>query len=244
MKQSNGPDPFALATLAGVVVMLAISSWNMWNLNRLAERVVKLETATAPPPAVAERGPDPDRAYAIDITGAPTKGPDTAPVTIVEFADFQCPFCARARSTLRRIEQVYKGQVRFVWKHLPLSIHENAIKAALAAEAARKQGRFWEYHDALLANHNALDIEQLKSYAKELRLDVTRLERDMRTPEPQQRIDADIEEARTLSISMTPSFFINGRFLRGAQPFEAFANIIDEELRKRDLSPPSRSSSD
>jgi len=130
-----------------------------------------------------------------------------------------------------------------VWKHLPLSIHENAAGAALAAEAARNQGKFWEYHDQLFANQDKLGMDDLTQYAKELRLDMLRFEKDMLDPDTKKRIDADVAEARTLGVSVTPSTFINGRFVRGAQPFETFAKIIDEELTKLNLLVPSKPSS-
>jgi protein-disulfide isomerase len=238
-------DPLALATLVGVVVMLTISLWNVRDLNRLGERVGKLETEmggrTAQP--AAAQGPDPSRVYTIRTAGAPSKGPDTAPVTIVEFSDFQCPFCARATSTLKQIEDTYKGRVRILWKHLPLSIHNNAVGAALAAEVAGNQGKFWEYHDRLFANQARLGPDDLKQYAKDLRLDMSRFETDMLNLDEKKKIEADVAEAGTLGITATPGFFINGRFILGAQPFESFSRIIDEELTKRNLPVPSRSSS-
>ena len=113
-------DPLALATLAGVVLMTAMSLWNVWNLNQLAGRITRLEDARAARPSP---GPDPTRVHEVKIDGAAVKGPDTAAVTIVEFSDFQCPFCARVVSTLKEVEASYEGKVRLVWKHLPLSIH-------------------------------------------------------------------------------------------------------------------------
>lgn len=130
--------------------------------------------------------------------------------------------------------------MRFVWKHLPLPIHKNAVPAAYAAEAARKQGKFWEYHDRLFANQSKLDPPFLKQYAQELNLDVARFERDMADPEIKKLVDADMAEARRLGVTGTPGFFINGRFLRGAAPFETFAKSIDEELTRLNLPVPSK----
>jgi len=238
-------DPLAVATLVGVVVMLTISLWIVLNLNRLGERVSNLETAmgggTTQPAAV--QGPDPSRVYTMRTAGAPTKGPDTAPVTIVEFSDFQCPFCARVRLTLEQIEDTYGGRVRIVWKHLPLPIHENAVGASLAAEAAGNQGKFWEYHDMLFANQDRLGPDGLKQFAKDLQLDISRFETDMQNLDEKKKIEADVAEAETLGITATPGLFINGRFILGAQPFETFARIIDEELTKLDLPVPSKPSS-
>jgi protein-disulfide isomerase len=239
-------EPLALATLAGVLVMLTISLWNMRAVNRLGERVGKLETQLAggaAQPTAVRQGPDPTRVYTINVAGAATKGPETAPVTIAEFSDFQCPFCQRVGPTLEQIERVYQDKVRIVWKHLPLSIHQNAMDAALAAEAARNQGKFWEYHDKLFANQDRLDRDDLKRYAKELGLDMTRFEKDILDPDEKKKIDADIAEARTLGVNSTPSFFINGRFIRGVQRFETFSKTIDEELTKLNLPVPPKPSS-
>jgi protein-disulfide isomerase len=162
-------------------------------------------------------------------------------VTIVEFSDFQCPFCARALPTLKRIQETYGVNVRLVWKHLPLPIHRDAVAAALAAEAAGRQGRFWQFHDKLFANQDKLQRDALTGYARELELDTTRFEADMRAPEAQERVDADAAEALSLGVEGTPGFFINGRFLSGAQPFETFAAIIDQELAKMNIPKPTSS---
>jgi protein-disulfide isomerase len=240
-------DLLTLATIAGVIVILAVSLVNMWSLNRLAktlgERVSRLEGQLAGRPA-QPTGPDPTRVHTIRIDGAPTKGPETAPVTIAEFSEFQCPFCLKVGPTIKKIEDVYKGQVRIVWKHLPLSMHKNAVDAALAAEAARSQNKFWEYHDKLFANQDKLEVESLKQYAKELQLDMERFEIDRLNPENRKKVEADMAEARALGINSTPSFFINGRYVRGAQPFEVLAKVIDEELTKLKLPIPPKPSAD
>jgi protein-disulfide isomerase len=240
---SNSPqrfDAFSLAVLVGVIVLLAISAMNLWTVKRLGERVVKIETSMN---AARRSGPDPSRIHTVSTAGAPAKGADSAPVTIVEFSEFQCPFCARVLPTLKQVEDTYQGNVRIVWKHLPLSIHKDALGAALAAEAARKQGKFWEYHDRLFANQNRLGPDELKQHAKDLQLDLKRFEADSLNADEKKRIDADVAEAAKLGIGGTPGIFINGRFIAGAQPFETFAKIIDEELAKRNLPVPSRASS-
>jgi len=237
---STRVDPIAFATLAGVIVMLTVSLINVWKVNRLGERVGRLEAGVG---AKADPGPDPTRVYAIRTEGAPAKGPEGAPVTIVEFSDFQCPFCARAVPTLKTIQDTYKERVRIVWKHLPLAIHKDAVGAALAAQAAAKQGKFWELHDRLFADQTKLGPDDLKQHGKDLQLDMTRFEADLQNSDEKKRIDADVAEARTLGINGTPGFFVNGRFIGGAQPFENFAKIIDEELTKRNLPVPSKASS-
>ena len=234
-----------LATVAGVVAIMAVSLMNMWNLNPVAQslgdRVSRLEAQLKREP----EGPDPTRVHAIRTDGAPSKGPDTAPVTIAEFSEFQCPFCAKADPTVKKIADVYKDQVRIVWKHYPLlSIHEHAMDAALAAEAARNQNKFWEYHDKLFANQESLEVERLQQYAKDIGLDLDRFEKDRLNPDTRKRVEADMAEAEALRVNGTPAFFINGRFIRGAQPFEALAKIIDEELTKRNLPVPPKTSAD
>jgi protein-disulfide isomerase len=243
---SNAPtarrlDLLGLATLVGVIVMLTISAVNVWSVRRLVERVGKIEDAMGARRSAS--GPDPSRVYTVKTAGSPTKGPETAPVTIVVFSEFQCPFCARFVPTLKQIEDTYQDRVRVVFKHLPLDIHKEAVSAALAAEAARKQGKFWEYHDTLFANQDRLKPDDLKEHAKNLQLDLTRFEADMLSEDEKERINADIVEAGTLGIAGTPGIFINGRFVAGAQPFPTFAKMIDEELTKRKLPLPSSPSS-
>ena len=231
-------DLLAAATLIGVGVMLAISAMNLWNLKQLGDRVATIEAAMAPRRA----GPDPSRVYTIKTAGAQAKGPETAVVTIVEFSEFQCPFCARVAPTLKQIAETYKDNVRIVWKHLPLPIHGDAVGASLAAEAAGKQGKFWEFHDRLFADQTKLGPEDLKQHAKALQLDINRFETDLLNSDDRKKIDADVAEAKALDIRGTPGIFINGRFIAGAQPFETFAKMIDEELTKRKLPVPSPSS--
>jgi protein-disulfide isomerase len=127
--------------------------------------------------------------------------------------------------------------VRFVWKHLPLvGIHPQAMGASLAAEAARRQGKFWEYHDKLFANQKKLEPDDLKRYAQELGLDMARFDQDRQDPELKTKVQADMAEATSLGVKSTPTFFINGRLVRGAMPFETFSSIIDEELAKQNTS--------
>lgn len=128
--------------------------------------------------------------------------------------------------------------MRIVWKHMPLDMHKNAMGAHLAAVAAEKQGKFWEFHDKLLANQQQLNLEAYKRYARELKLDLARFEKDLADPESRKRIDADTAEALALGVTGTPAFFVNGRFLSGAQPFEAFATAINDELDRLNLPAP------
>jgi protein-disulfide isomerase len=244
-KSSSGRfDLSTLAIIGALAVMVVTSLMNMWNINRVSQslnqRVSKLEAIVGGP---QRPEPDPKKVHQVRIDGAPAKGPNSAPVTIVEFSEFQCPFCLKVEPTIKRIQEVYSTQVRVVWKHMPLSIHRNALDAAVAAEAARRQDKFWEYHDRLFANQQKLDPENLQEYAKELQLDMARFDKDRLDPEIRKRIEADKAEAETIGVNATPTFFINGRYVRGAQPFETLAKVIDEELAKRNVPVPSRPSS-
>src|SRR5262245_51687817 len=127
---------------------------------------------------------------------------------------------------------------------MPLtSIHPFAMGAALASEAARSQGKFWEFHDKLFANQNNLAVEDLKKYAKEIGLDMARFEKDLVDLEKKKRVEDDMAEAKTLGITGTPGFFVNGRYLNGAKPFDEFAKVIDEELTKRNIPVPPKPAS-
>ena len=128
--------------------------------------------------------------------------------------------------------------MRIVWKHLPLDMHKNAMGAHLAAVAAEKQGKFWEFHDKLFANQKELTLDAYKRHARELKLDVARFEKDLADLELKKRIDADKAEAQSLGVTGTPGFFVNGRFLNGAKPFEEFAKLINAELARLNLPVP------
>ena len=180
----------------------------------------------------ARRGPDPSQRVEIPLGDSPVRGPARADVTIVEYSDFQCPFCARVVSTLTQLIDRYDGRVNLVYKHMPLrNIHPEAAAAAAAAEAAGLQGKFWEMHDRIFRHQRELSDARYVEWARELGLDLERFERDRKSEAVQKRIMRDEEEAARLGVSGTPAFFINGRFLSGAQPIEAFQRVIDEELK-------------
>jgi protein-disulfide isomerase len=186
---------------------------------------------TARAPSRPDR-PDPGRRYELNIAGAPRKGNPEASVTLVEFSDFQCPFCSRVSPTLEKINKEYADQVVIVFKHLPLSIHPKAPAAHAAAEAAHRQGQFWEMHDRIFSSQRDLSPQTFRGYAQEMGLDLAQYDRDVASEEVAARVEADTREAAKLGVTGTPSFFVNGRFLSGAQPFESFKRIIDEELRE------------
>jgi predicted DsbA family dithiol-disulfide isomerase len=159
------------------------------------------------------------------------RGPADAPVTIVMFMEAQCPYCVRAADTMSQLEERYGHRIRLVYKHMPLAFHDQARPAAIAMEAAAKQGRFWDYHDALYARAGELrsNPELLREVAVEAGLDMGAF--DLEDPALAARVDADVAAAGALGVTGTPNFFVNGYPMRGAQPVDRFAALIDRELR-------------
>ena len=201
----------------------------------VASAIGEVQVAGAPsdrPSPSRPRRPEANKEYKVAVGQAPVRGPADAEITIVEWSDFQCPFCSRATPTLARIQEAYGDRVRIAFKHLPLSIHAQAPAAHAAAEAAHRQGRFWEMHDKIFENPRDLSPATFERYAGEIGLDLARFKTDAASAEVRKRIDADMRQAQELNVSGTPSFFINGRFLSGAQPFENFKRVIDAELEK------------
>src|SRR5215471_10043156 len=152
--------------------------------------------------------------YAIPAGPSVQRGPADAKVTIVEYSDFQCPFCARVQDTLARVLKEYDGQVRLVWKDNPLPMHQGAFSSAQAARAAGEQGRFWEMHDLLFANQGKLGREDLEAYAAQLKLDMAAFRGAMSGDRIARDVKADGAEAKQFGVVGTPTFFINGRPLR------------------------------
>ena len=159
-----------------------------------------------------------------------SKGPADAPITIVEFADFECGFCSRAGSVLDQVVARFPGKIRIVYRDFPLSFHPNAKPAAIAARCAGAQGKFWEMHDALFAQQGGLGEALYLSEARRLGLDLEPFESCLRTPATGAAVDQDFREGQQVGVSGTPAFFINGIELSGAQPPEAFEEIIRREL--------------
>lgn len=162
----------------------------------------------------------------------PVFGADNAPITIVEFADFQCPFCIRhAQETYPRLLEDYGDKIRFVYKDFPLSsIHPDAYSAALSAQCANEQGKFWEYHDLLFTGSLGLGQEAYDSYAGQLGLDMTAFDLCINEERYAEQVQSDYDFGVQLGVSSTPTFFINGIAVVGAQPYTVFAQIIDFEL--------------
>ncbi len=162
----------------------------------------------------------------VPTDGASARGPSGAPITIVEFADYECPFCVRAEATVHAIEQAHPGDVRFVFKNLPLPFHTHARLMAKAAVAADAQGHFWEMHDRLYTLAGPVDRAALDRAAQALGLDVARFDRDLDDTSLDARIDGDEADAKALGVKGTPTFFVNGRRVVGAQPATVFEKAI------------------
>jgi protein-disulfide isomerase len=202
-------------------------------MDQLYDKLLAQAAAAAPAPTAAAGEPAAAPVVKdIQIGSAPVRGPKNAPVTIVAFSDFQCPFCGRVVPTLHQIEKEYAGKVRVAFKHQPLPFHQNAKIAASASMAANEQGKFWEYHDKLFANQQALDRSSLERYAQEVGLDMNKFRAALDSNKYEAQISADSAEGMRIGANGTPTFFINGRQLVGAQPIDQFKAIIDDELKK------------
>jgi protein-disulfide isomerase len=245
MASESGGSRIVAAIILGVAFV--IGAWIVGTaLERQAEQTGAVATALGelddavragggPPGRQRAEGPpmpDPSKRYSVDVGSAPIRGNKDAQVTIVAFSDFQCPFCNRVNPTLAQVQQTYGDKVRLAFKHLPLRIHPDAPAAHAAAEAAHRQGKFWEMYDKIFANQRELRPEKYKEYATQMGLDVVKFEKDSASPDVKKKIDADTQEAEKLGVSGTPAFFINGKYLSGAQPFDSFKKLIDDELAK------------
>ena len=153
-------------------------------------------------------------------------------VTILEFSDFQCPYCQRVRPTMTRLREVYSDRVRFAFRHYPLDFHPQAQKAGEAAACAGEQGKFWEMHDRLWANPGKLQVDDLKAHAQALGLDAKGFDACLDSGRFASLLEKDLKAGQEYGVSGTPAFFVNGRPLVGAQPFEAFQQVIDDELAR------------
>ncbi len=185
------------------------------------------------PPRLAEAAGPPINVGVIPTAGRPARGSPSAPVTIVEFTDYQCPFCRRHfQVTLPALLAVYGPRVRYVIRNYPIpSLHPDAPKAAEAAECSQDQGKFWPYHDRLF-RANELDPGSLKRYAAEVGLDTVRFDRCLDSGAKAALVAQDVRDARGYGARGTPAVFVNGRLFAGAKPFEVFAAYIDSLLSR------------
>jgi protein-disulfide isomerase len=166
-----------------------------------------------------------------DLAGTPARGAADAKVTIVEFSDFHCPFCKRVQPTLDQLLTKYPSQVRLVYKHMPLdNLHPQARRAAEASWCSQQQGKFWQYHDLLYEGGPDGSDATLSALAERAGIDVTAFQQCLSAGKAAEAVQQHVAEGAKLGVSGTPGFFVNGRFLSGAVPLEAFVQVIEEEL--------------
>jgi protein-disulfide isomerase len=178
-------------------------------------------------PAAAELAAGP-----VEVGKSPARGPAQAPITVVLFSDFECPFCGRVEPTLAALEAAYPGKIRVVWKNFPLDFHVNARAAARAVVAAGEQGKFWEMRTRLLSAQQQLSPGDLEQHAQALGLDLARFRSSMSSPATDEAVEADLRQGRSLGVAGTPVLFINRRKLVGAQPLAVMKAAVDEELAR------------
>jgi protein-disulfide isomerase len=181
---------------------------------------------------------DPPRVKVEPRPGNPSRGSEDALVTLIEFTDFECPYCGRVQGTLSQVMSRYEGKIRHVFMNLPLAMHANARLAAEASLCAGDQGRFWEMHDWMFQNQRSLQREHLIAQAKVLELNEQLFTECLDSNTHAAVVEADMVDAASAGITGTPGFLINGRVLGGAQPAQAFIEVIDEELRRAGVEPP------
>lgn len=160
----------------------------------------------------------------------PVRGSSTAVVRVIEFADYECPYCQQIQPAIAKLEAEYKNRIAFVYKDVPLPMHAHAQKAAEAAHCAGDQGKYWEYHDLLFASKQ-YDVPQLKEHARALKLDGKAFDQCLDSGAQAERIKATVAEAQSIGLPGTPGFFVNGRFINGAVDYQTLQQVIEEELR-------------
>ena len=181
--------------------------------------------------AVALEAPDLPRIQ-VEAKG-PSRGPATAPVTIVEFSDFQCPFCGREYPVIEKVMKDFEGKVRLVFRHYPLDFHPFAEKAAEAAACAADQNKFWELHNAMFSNQQKLAVDDLKGYAKSAGVDSAKFDKCLDGGEKKAQVEADQKAGTEAGVNGTPAFFVNGVFINGAVPYDQIKQAVERELKKK-----------
>ncbi|MEA2055296.1 MAG: thioredoxin domain-containing protein [Candidatus Thermoplasmatota archaeon] len=215
-----------MTILMGIVVIMTF--FNTYSLLYLSDRINTIAGDTND-----QLGANESSLFSIDDDTI--MGSEDATVTMIEFSDFECYYCGKFYTeTLSQLKTNYidTGKVKFVYRDYPLAMHQNAQKAAEAAECAGEQGKFWEYHNKLLENQNALDNESLKQYAKDLGLDETQFNTCLDSGEMTSEVQKDFSDGSSYGVTGTPTFFINDQKLVGAKPYSSFESAIEEELNK------------
>jgi len=211
--------------ILGASILASVISWTVFRvIARLPTRITASGERVAPPIIDLSDPVDPERDH--------IRGGDDAPLTLVEYADFECEYCGQAESIVRELVASYDTELRYVYRHLPLTdVHEHAELAAEAAEAAGEFGLFWEMHDLLFANNDALEYDDILRYAEQLGLDVEKLSDALLSRKHAVRVARDVESADASGVAGTPSFFINGRRLHGSYDLASLRAALERELR-------------
>lgn len=195
-------------------------------LAALDKTVQQIKTA-APAAAPARPAMDPNKVYNIPLANSPVRGPDTAKVTVVEFSDYQCPFCGQAEGLMKQVLETYPKDVRLVYKQFPLTtIHPQAMPAAKAALAAGRQGKYWEMHSLLFENQRQLGPDKFTEFAEKLQLDVPQFQKDMESPEVLAQINREMQDGKAADVTGTPTIFVNGKRLMN-RSFDGFKQMIE-----------------
>jgi len=172
-----------------------------------------------------------EAAVTIPVEGSPVRGPSDARITMVEFSDFECPYCALATVEMRNIMAAYPKDIKLIYKEFPLSMHPNAPLAAAAALAAGEQGKFWQMHDLLFKNFRKLNRDNILAWAKEIGLDVNKFKADLDSGKYDPVVKKDVADGEKIGVYGTPSFFINGKQYNGPVTLDALRPILDAELK-------------
>ncbi len=237
----NPARVFTYAGLVSAFIMLFgagmfFAGWGVHSLVHSDSQSAQAVQVVAPTPTAVAPAAQPTPPAVVDITPGhnPSWGPDDAKVTVIEFSDFQCPYCQRfATQTLPQLRQAYGDKIRFVYRDFPLTaIHQYAMGAAEAAECANEQGKFWEYSDQLWAKQAALQVSDLKSYAGKIGLDQAQFDACLDGQKYAADVDANVADGNKAQVQGTPTFFVNGHRLVGALPFAQFQQAIEAALNE------------
>ncbi len=225
---------FLVAAIIGALMLMPAATWarpDSANLLLAQDDWTRVPSSGGSSDSELERHSSSQESQA--AADRPQRGGDDAPVTIVEYSDFQCPYCRQEESPLRQVLKKYGDRVRLVYMDFPLSFHQYAMDAAIAARCADEQGQFWAYHDALFENPSGLSPPALKTVAAQLGLDRTSFDACLDERKYESAVIADRTQGQMAGAHGTPYFIIDGQPMSGAQPLSAFESVIDRDLRSR-----------
>jgi len=202
-------------------------------IDEVMTKLDKLAAAKPEPARQQRRGPEAGKVHELPAGKSAVRGPANAPVSIVEFSDYQCPFCSRSEPIIAEVLKAYPDKVNFVYKHFPLtSIHKEAMPASKAAVAAQKQGKGWEMHDKLFQSQRELSAEKYKAIAKEIGLDLEKFEKDMNAPETAAQVQEDMALASKIGVAGTPTIFVGGKLVEN-RSVEGIKALVEEQLKAK-----------